>query len=100
MAFRAVVISKSGPQPGNFVRNPAILEDWFFRRINMPLDEAVFLSQNSLKLSSEDFLRVSSLKDRVRLMKGVRHQEAFRRRDELVKWYALLDQAIHESPTA
>jgi hypothetical protein len=91
MSSRAFVINKFGPQPGNPVQDPAILEDWFFRRLDLPHEEAVSMSKNSVKLSTEDFLRISSLKDRVRLMKTVQPQQVFRRRDELDRWYELLE---------
>ena len=85
------MIDRFGPQPGHPARDPAILEDWFFRRLNKPFEEVLSMSKNAQNLSTEDFLRLCSLKDRVRLMKGVQRQEVFCRRDELNRWYELLD---------
>jgi hypothetical protein len=91
MALRVVVINKFGPISGDPVRDAAVLEDWFFQRLNMPIEQAISMAKNSLNLSSDDFLQISALKDRVRLMKSVRPQQVFLRTDELNKWYALLD---------
>jgi hypothetical protein len=91
MSLRAFMINKFGPQSGHPVKDPKILEDWFFRRVDMPHAAAVLMSENSLNLSTPDFLRISSLKDRVRLMRSVQPQQGFARRDELNRWYELLD---------
>lgn len=92
------MIDKSGPQPSHPARDPTILEDWFFRQLNKPFEEVFSMSKNARNLSPEDFLRISSLKDRVRLMKSVQRQQVFRRNDELSKWYQLLDISLR-SPT-
>src|SRR5437868_3540542 len=39
MELRATMIDKFGPQPGHPARDPAILEDWFFRRLYLPFEE-------------------------------------------------------------
>lgn len=93
MSLRAFLINKFGPQPGHLVRDPATLEDWFFRRLDIPYEEAVSMSQNLLNLSTEDFLRFNSLKNRMRLMKCMQHQELFRRLEELNRWYELLNSS-------
>jgi hypothetical protein len=97
MALRAVVISKFGPQSGHPVRDPGTLEDWFFRRLNVPFEKAVSMARDSLKLSTADFLWISSLKDRVRLMKSVQPQQVFSRKDELNRWYELLETSPGQS---
>jgi hypothetical protein len=91
MSLRAVLIQKIGPQPGHPHLDPAILEDWFFRRLDLSHEEAVSMSRNALNLTTEDFLRLNALKDRVRLMRSVDPQQLFRRADELNRWYELLD---------
>jgi len=91
MSFRAFAISKFGPQPGHPVRDPAILENWFFQRLVIPYADAVSMSKNLSNLSTEDFLRISSLKDCIRLMKCVQPQELFCRTEELNRWFELLD---------
>ena len=90
MSLRAFMIDKFGPQSGHPARDPAVLEDWFFRRLSLSFEEALSMSKNSPSLSTDDFLLVSSLKDRVRLMKSIRSQQVFRRIDELNRWYNLL----------
>lgn len=90
MSLRAWAINELGPRSGDPVRDPAILEDWFFRRLDLPYEVAVSMSENLLTLSTEDFLRLSRLKDRVRLMGSVRPQELFQRIDEIRNWYAII----------
>jgi hypothetical protein len=90
MSLRAFMVDRFGPQSGHTARDPAVLEDWFFRRLSLSFEDALAMSKNSISLSTDDFLRVSSLKDRVRLMKSIRSQQMFRRIDELNKWYGLL----------
>src|SRR5262245_28763080 len=60
MSVRAFVIKRFGPQPDDPVQDPAILEEWFFQRLGMPYEQAVSMNKDSLKLTTEDFLRVSS----------------------------------------
>jgi len=90
MSLRAFIINKVGPQPGHPLQDPAILEDWFFRQLIIPYEEAVSMSRNQSNLSSKDFLRISSLKDLMRLMKCVQPQELFCRNEELTRWYEVL----------
>jgi hypothetical protein len=90
MALRAGMIDQFGPQTGHAARDPAILEDWFFRGLEMPFEQAFLMGEMSpTDLSTDDFLRLHYLKDCVRLMKSIRSQEVFRRTDELEKWYTL-----------
>jgi len=93
MSLRAFMIAKFGPQAGHPTRDPAIVEDWFFERLDLSFEEASSFELNLPSLSTRDFLRVSCLKDRVRLMKRMRPQQMFRRTEELDKWYGLLRPA-------
>jgi hypothetical protein len=90
MSLRAFLINKFGPQPTHPARNPATLEDWFFQQLDFSYEEAVSMARNVLKLSTQDFLRFSALRDRMRLMKCVQPQELFGRLEELSRWYELL----------
>ena len=91
MSLRAFLINKFGPQATHPARNPATLEDWFFQRLNFSYEEALSMSQNVLKLSTQDFLRFNALRNRMRLMKCVQPQNLFQRLEELNRWYELLN---------
>jgi hypothetical protein len=85
------MVNAHGPQANHSVRDPAILEDWFFQQLDVPFEQAVSMAGNSTNLPTEQLLRLGRLKDRVRLMKCIKPQEVFRRLDELNVWYTLLD---------
>jgi hypothetical protein len=90
MSWRRVLINRFGPQVGHQFRDPAILEEWFFRGLPMSFDEAVSLAIKPEQLSTVDFLRLCFVKDCVRLIKSLKSQHLFRRSNELTKWYTLL----------
>jgi hypothetical protein len=97
MALRASVINDLGPEVGHPVRDPAILEGWFFRSLDMAFEESAVMARNSISLPTDELLRLSRLKDRLRLMKCVQPQQLFSRTDELNRWYELLDISPEEA---
>ena len=91
MGSRAFAIKKLGGQAGHPIRDPAILEQRFFEDLDPSYEDAAAMQKNSPNLSTQDFLLLNRLKDRVRIMKGVEPQQVFCRWDELSRWYELLE---------
>jgi len=91
MSLRACMLNTFGPRPGHPVLDPPVLEDWFFKNVDIPYESALHQSRYIVQLSTNDFLTLSRLKDRIRIMQGVKSQQLFRRADELARWYKLLE---------
>ena len=91
MSLRVCMLNAVGPRPGHPVLDPATVENWFFRNLDMPYESALHQSRYVGQLSTDEFLTLSRLKDRIRIMCGVKSQELFRRADELARWYWLLE---------
>lgn len=91
MGTRASLIQQFGPRAGDPFRDPAYLEDWFFRRLSLSYDAAAAMLNNLPNLPINEILRIYTLMDRLRLLKKMQPQEMFRRAEELNRWYALLD---------
>jgi hypothetical protein len=90
MGLRAFMINRLGPRAGHVVLDPTVLEEWFFRRLELPYEEAISKSRQAASLPTDEFLLLNRLKDRIRIMRSVQSQHLFRQEDELSRWYALL----------
>jgi len=90
MSLRAGMVRDYGPEAGHPVLDPALVENWFFRRLKVSLEEAVALWANVAQLPTEVFLRLASLKDRLRVIRPVFLKGLIRRKDDLAKWLTFL----------
>jgi hypothetical protein len=72
MGLRTFMINHYGPVPGDAYFDPATVEDWLFRYLALPFDEAVALSAKSpTDLPTKDFLRLSAVMNVLRLVRGL-----------------------------
>jgi hypothetical protein len=89
MGWRAFLIATEGPCPGDDLRDPAVLETWFFDRLDVPQAEALAMAAEPDGLSTDDFLRLARLRDRVDLVRHAGLDRHSSRGAEIAAWYSL-----------
>ena len=83
MVGATVVVDALGP--GN---RP---DAWFFRGLELRYEKAAQMLEREDTLPSEEFLALSWLKDRIRVLRSVQNQSVFQRGVELEQWYNLVE---------
>ena len=90
MSLRAYMINRFGHQMGHPVLDAETIENWFFRRVDLTYDEATAMNERVNALDAYHFLKLSSLKDRIRIMRSLPMRVPFRNAEEVFKWFSLV----------
>jgi hypothetical protein len=89
---RSNTILSLGPVPGHLVLDPENLENWFFRRAGMTLDEARELVRRWDNLSSNDMSRLLNLRDCYQAINILHNRGFLQRTQELSEWQSVLER--------
>lgn len=87
---RSNMILSLGPMPGHVVLDPGNIEDWFFRRLGMNLDEAREFTRRWDDLSADETFRLLDLRSRYEAIKMLHAKGLFQHTQELSEWQTVL----------
>lgn len=86
MEIRSNMIVSFGPVPGHLVLDPKILEDWFFRQLDLTLEEAKNSISHWADLPIDQKFRLRELQARCEILKVLFSKGLLRRVEELSEW--------------
>ncbi len=88
--IRSNMILSFGPVPGHRVLDPDNIENWFFRRLGMNLDEARELTRRWDDLSADEAFRLLNFAVCYEAIKILHSRGLFQRTQEFSEWQTVL----------
>lgn len=86
MMFRALMVSQLGINFENPVLNPNLVEDWFFKRLPLSIEEAANKAANWPERPIEEIRQLRRIKNRLLVIKELRKEGYLKDNAELSKW--------------